>query len=62
MDETGSLLPHLVICQLIAWALNYACVFNGVKSTGKVSYDGSKRTIRAYTRRSCTSPPRSRTS
>ncbi|KAK1901842.1 Sodium- and chloride-dependent GABA transporter 2 [Dissostichus eleginoides] len=38
IDEIGNVRWDLALCLLLAWVLCYFCVWNGVKSTGKVVY------------------------
>uniref|UniRef100_A0A3P9N2S3 Transporter n=1 Tax=Poecilia reticulata TaxID=8081 RepID=A0A3P9N2S3_POERE len=38
IDNIGSVRWDLALCLLLAWVLCYFCVWNGVKSTGKVVY------------------------
>lgn len=37
IEEIGNVRWELALCLLLAWIICYFCVFNGVKSTGKVS-------------------------
>lgn len=36
IEEIGNLRWDLALCLLLAWTLCYFCIWNGVKSTGKV--------------------------
>ncbi|TVK90544.1 Sodium- and chloride-dependent GABA transporter 2 [Bagarius yarrelli] len=38
IEEIGNVRWELALCLLLAWTICYFCVFNGVKSTGKVVY------------------------
>ncbi|KAG7326292.1 hypothetical protein KOW79_009693 [Hemibagrus wyckioides] len=38
IEEIGNVRWELALCLLLAWIICYFCVFNGVKSTGKVVY------------------------
>uniref|UniRef100_A0A8C5HIZ7 Transporter n=1 Tax=Gouania willdenowi TaxID=441366 RepID=A0A8C5HIZ7_GOUWI len=38
IDEIGNIRWDLALCLLLAWLLCYFCVWNGIKSTGKVVY------------------------
>ncbi|XP_069000237.1 solute carrier family 6 member 22, tandem duplicate 2 isoform X1 [Embiotoca jacksoni] len=38
IDQIGNVRWDLALCLLLAWVLCYFCVWNGVKSTGKVVY------------------------
>ncbi|KAK5646532.1 hypothetical protein RI129_004996 [Pyrocoelia pectoralis] len=38
IDEIGSIVWPLFLCDLIAWTVVYVCIMNGVKSVGKVVY------------------------
>ncbi|XP_036379971.1 sodium- and chloride-dependent GABA transporter ine [Megalops cyprinoides] len=38
VEETGTMRWELFLLLLVAWILNYLCIFKGVKSTGKVVY------------------------
>lgn len=36
IEEIGNVRWDLALCLLLAWTLCYFCIWNGVKSTGKV--------------------------
>lgn len=42
IEEIGNVRWELALCLLLAWTICYFCVFNGVKSTGKVSAQTSQ--------------------
>ena len=43
MDDFGGLQLDLVFCLFICWAIVFACLFNGLKSMGKVGFGSAKK-------------------